>query len=603
MPRAVTFVIAVFLGASPVHAKQGDEGWMSEWEVEEGFRLDADAVGFELPTSIAFVPEPGNAPGAPSYFVSELKGTIKVVTNDHKVHVFARGLTRIHPDSLFPHPEMPQGFAEEGVTGLCLAPEQGYVFATFNYLDSNGVLRNNVTRFSSAPGVFATEPSSQVSFTDIFARDHSANSHMIGTCRVHGNALYVGVGDAIEAGLSQFLGSTQGKVVRMSLDGDPLPDNPYYVDGSHSNAANYVFARGFRNPFGLEIVGDQVFVSENGINIDRFMKIEAGENFLWNGEDWSIGARSDMLFSPAVSPTATQFYPAQSTMFPAAFRGRFYVALSGHPADLGPSTSGRRSIVSFGYDFDRHELTDVPHQIVRYRGSGNQSVVAMAFGPDALYFAPLLPDANGLTPIVRLSWAPDAPHPLRLGAQADAGTLLGDKQCIGCHTISGRGGIAGPDLTPAQLMPRLLKRLGSNEYVALVERLDQDETAPLVSYRDARAKVLAAQGVERVRTWIRYRLIDPRFDNPNATMPDPGLSDAEAGILADYLTREIPTPSKEHTLRELLFEGLLGSRKVVLAVGVLLGLTVVPGVTWIRRLANGSSRSRRDPDSTGPGGA
>ena len=59
--------------------------WRDDYEVEDGFQLDVDAQGFEFPTSIAFVQEPGNLPDSPLYFVTEIRGRVKVVTNDQAV--------------------------------------------------------------------------------------------------------------------------------------------------------------------------------------------------------------------------------------------------------------------------------------------------------------------------------------------------------------------------------------------------------------------------------------------------------------------------------------------------------------------------------------
>src|SRR5690606_40277174 len=98
---------------------------LSNIAVAPGYRLDVDSVGYDLPTAIAMIPEPFAGETAPLYFVAELQGTIKIVTRDRNVHDFARvptwGLQGHDLD----------GNSQQGLAGLCLAPEHGYLFATF----------------------------------------------------------------------------------------------------------------------------------------------------------------------------------------------------------------------------------------------------------------------------------------------------------------------------------------------------------------------------------------------------------------------------------------------------------------------------------------
>jgi hypothetical protein len=65
--------------------------------------------------------------------------------------------------------------------------------------------------------------------------------------------------------------------------------------------------------------------------------------------------------------------------------------------------------------------------------------------------------------------------------------------------------------------------------------VDQLESEPYLSYAAARQDVRESQGAERIRTWVQYRLQEPRFDNPDAQMPNPGLTAEEAAEIADLL--------------------------------------------------------------------
>lgn len=153
-------------------------GWRGEWAVETGFGLAMDTEGYDLPSAIAFVPKPGGGPKDPLYFVTELRGKVKVVTNDRTVYTFA--------DSFFlsqPRKELPDMEGETGLAGICLEPNRGYVFVTFAYHGPDGILRNNVFRFQAAPGTFSTRAASRVAFTDIFSSYEAAVSHQIGPAR------------------------------------------------------------------------------------------------------------------------------------------------------------------------------------------------------------------------------------------------------------------------------------------------------------------------------------------------------------------------------------------------------------------------------------
>ena len=71
-----------------------------------------------------------------------------------------------------------------------------------------------------------------------------------------------------------------------------------------------------------------------------------------------------------------------------------------------------------------------------------------------------------------------------------------------------------------------------------MQQLDALQSEPYSAYKTARQAVMAAKGRERVRTWIKYRLMEPRFDTLSAQMPNLGLSEHEALVITDYLLRQ-----------------------------------------------------------------
>jgi hypothetical protein len=191
------------------------------------------------------------------------------------------------------------------------------------------------------------------------------------------------------------------------------------------------------------------------------------------------------------------------------------------------------------YEMAEGRVHEVPLDFVRYRGRAHQIIAGLALGPDGVYFTPLMPDGEGKTPIYKVAYAAAVAeaHPYGLGTGGDARELLRAKGCVGCHTITGTvgtGSKVGPELD-ATLVPRLRERLAAKEYEEQVRFVDRLATEPHASYREARQRVLAAEGKERVRTWLQYYVREPQFDRQNVTMPSLGLTEAEARTITDYL--------------------------------------------------------------------
>jgi glucose/arabinose dehydrogenase len=545
-----------------------------DWAVEDGFALSMDTEGYDHPSAIAFVPNPGQGPKDPLYFVTELRGKVKVVTNDRTTFTFA--------DKFFlsrPRKELPDIEGETGMAGICLEPKRGYVFVTFAYRDADGVLRNNMVRFQSTPGTFATRATARLAFTEIFASYEAAVSHQIGPCQIHDDLLYVNVADGRKTAQSQQINSVLGKILRMTLDGRPAAGNPFRQDDEIGNAANYVWAYGFRNPFGLRIVDGRVLVAENGSGIDRFVEVRAGENYLWNGSDWSIGTNAAAVL-PVVGPVQVDYNPGSAAGLPARYAGNYFVALS------APQSAG---ILALPYSLEEGKMLRPPSQFVKYAGDDIQVVVGVGIGPDGLYFVPLMPDRAGRSAVFKVAYDPAHAHPVLV--DKDPGVLIAEHGCAGCHSIDGAGGKSGPALDHEEMVGRIRSRLDSERYVETVAAVDRLEREPYVSYRRARAEVLRAAGEQKVRTWLKYRIVEPRFDDPGAQMPNLGVSEAEARVITAYLLREdgeggdVGIVERAKGALVWVLPSNAGPRELVLffAGGFLLGAGALAVVLWLRR--------------------
>lgn len=533
--RALAVSLGCLLALSPSVSLAADDEWKEDWEIERGFSIAIDSSGYEFPVALASVPEPGPSPDDPAYFVVELRGRLKVVSNDRTVRTFAEGIGNFEPRNELPSPN-----AEGGAAGICLDPANGFVFVTFLYTDEEGTFRNGLVRYDTTPRTFGWKPTSQRSLSEIFRADRSALSHQIGPCQVDGEYLYVSLGDGDQPGLARDPRHTNGKVLRMTLDGKPVPGNPFYEDESSARPSNYVWARGFRNPFGLEVLSGRVFVADNGAKVDRFLELEPGEDCLYDGSDWSIGARADLVFSPAVAPVTLERYPAESGIFPDEWADHFFLALAGGPGDPpGLGSTGQRSVVVFEYDFERRRVASKPRHFLRYRGDGVQLPVGLAFGRDALYLVPLMADREGRSAILRITYDPETGHPYDLADlekyRRRPRALLADRGCLGCHAMSEGVHMVGPSLDRSLLSERIAERLDDPSYRETIEELNRRGGAFWTSYQPQRQEVLRARGTEQVRLWTKYHILEPRFDNPLSQMPNLGLSEEEATIITDYL--------------------------------------------------------------------
>ncbi len=214
---------------------------------------------------------------------------------------------------------------EGGLLGLALHPDDpdlAYVYQT--YQSGLGV-RNRVRRHDVADG-WAVE--STVVDDLPGASFHDGGRVAVGP----DGALYVTVGDAGSANAAQDPARLHGSVLRLTLDGEPHPDNP--LDGG-------VFTYGHRNPQGLAWRGGACYATEHGPDHDdEVNRLEAGGNYGW---PVAMGPAGDERFvDPLVSYTPT-IAPASATFYDGpveAWRGDlFFGTLAGehlHRVRLGP---------------------------------------------------------------------------------------------------------------------------------------------------------------------------------------------------------------------------------------------------------------------------
>jgi glucose/arabinose dehydrogenase len=392
---------------------------------------------FRLPVNIAFVPQAlhGPHPGDPLFYVTELYGNVRVVSNDYTVRTYAANLLNYDATGDFP------GDGEQGLAGLAVDPASGDLFVSMLYDDNPADSIAN--RFPKVERLHSTDGGrTAAAVTDVRAMpgEQQGTSHQVSNVSIGPDGkLYVHNGDGLATPETALdLDSFRGKILRMELDGTPAADNPFYDPADGVSARDYVYAYGLRNPFGgtWRASDAQHYEVENGTHVDRLAKVRRGVGYGWDGTDATMSTNAIYNWDPAVAPVNIAFVdPATfgGSGFPADKFDYAFVTESGSTYAAGPQARGKRiSEFVIGSDTDNGSLVSGPVSLVHYTGDGRATAVALAAGPDGLYFSDLYQDdpAGGADPtsaganILRIVYAGDpAPASAVVATPAVVATL------------------------------------------------------------------------------------------------------------------------------------------------------------------------------------
>lgn len=234
---------------------------------------------------------------------------------------------------------------EGGLMGLTFHPDfatQPWIYVAHTYSSQNGT-RNRVVRLRFDGSSLG---SSEILLTDIPGSSiHNGARLAIGPDRL----LYVSTGDASDATIAQNRDALAGKILRLTLDGQPAPGNPF---------GTRTWSYGHRNPQGMTFAPDgSLYITEHGASDnDEVNLIESGRNYGWptvRGRcDGDAGA-SELSFcssnsvaeplatwTPTIAPAGLAYY--DSPLIPEFQRSLLFATLKDATVyRLGLSADGR----------------------------------------------------------------------------------------------------------------------------------------------------------------------------------------------------------------------------------------------------------------------
>ena len=367
------------------------------WQVfKPGFEVEIVGTGYQLPVNIAFVPNPGPNPTDPFYYVTELYGNVKVVTRNGTISNYVTGLLNFNPTGSFP------GSGEQGVGGIAVDPVSGDVFLGVLYdgAPPDGPHYPKILRFhSNDGGMTAATTTTLLNMVG----EEQGQSHFISNFSIGPDGkLYVHMGDGFTSPTALNLDSYRGKILRLNLDGSAPTDNTFYDASNGINSRDYIYAYGFRNPFGgaWRASDGKHYEVENGSSLnDRFARVLQGVSYGWDGTDQSMTTNAVYNWPDPVAPVNIAFVQPQTfggSNFPSTLYDHAFVATSGATYGTGPSP--KKAIVEFVVS-STGTLISGPTTFINYNGNGQATCVGLAAGPDGLYFTDLYKDLNATSAI------------------------------------------------------------------------------------------------------------------------------------------------------------------------------------------------------------
>ncbi|MBL7259648.1 PQQ-dependent sugar dehydrogenase [Paractinoplanes lichenicola] len=253
----------------------------------QGSGVDEIATGIDVPWGLAFLP------GGGALIAERDSGRILRVAEGGG-----------QPEPVYEVPGVAAG-GEGGLLGLATTGD--WVYAYFTAADDNRIVR------------FKLEGNAQPEV--IFEGIAKAGNHNGGRIAFGpDDMLYVGTGDAGDTGRSQNADSPNGKILRLTPEGDPAPGNP--------TAGSPVFSLGHRNVQGLAWDDrDRLFATEFGQNdVDEVNLIEPGKNYGWpdvEGEGDTSGGRftNPLVTWPTSDASPSGLAITGNTLYAAGLRG------------------------------------------------------------------------------------------------------------------------------------------------------------------------------------------------------------------------------------------------------------------------------------------
>ncbi|KKR87045.1 MAG: Quinoprotein glucose dehydrogenase [Candidatus Curtissbacteria bacterium GW2011_GWA1_41_11] len=234
--------------------------------------LSTVAKNLEVPWAIAFLPDGG-------ILVTERPGRVRLIDKN--------GNLQNEPISQISAVEQ---FGEGGLMGIALHPEfekNNFVYLYYTYAGDQDNTLNRVSRFT---------------FDKKSLKDETIIVNAIPGNRFHNGGrikfgsdgfLYITTGDSQDPSLAQDTNSLAGKILRVTENGSPAPDNPF---------ANLIFTYGHRNPQGIAWDSKgRLWETEHGNTAtDELNLIEIGQNYGWptiRGDQTQEGMKSPVIHS------------------------------------------------------------------------------------------------------------------------------------------------------------------------------------------------------------------------------------------------------------------------------------------------------------------
>ncbi|MFW6774021.1 PQQ-dependent sugar dehydrogenase [Nocardioides sp. CPCC 205120] len=211
--------------------------------------------------------------------------------------------------------EFPEAESEDeaGLLGVAVSPDFARDRSLFFYLTTDA--DNRVVRRVLGPD------DTLGAQTPVLTGIPSANRHDGGRVTFGPDGmLYVSTGDAGEEGLAQDPGSLAGKILRVTPDGTPAPDNP--------DPGSPVLSLGHRNVQGLAFDDDgRLWATEFGADeADELNLVEPGGNYGWPEVEGTGGTDRGFIDPQLTWPTdeasPSGLAHTDGTLWMAALRGQ-----------------------------------------------------------------------------------------------------------------------------------------------------------------------------------------------------------------------------------------------------------------------------------------